>query len=96
MNNKIVCVLQENANILGKYIWYYRYKKGLSNVLKWVFSQGFVSVEVYKTYISWFRAEAELLRNSCRKIFLYENLLIVIFPLIQVLLDNNIGFFDQI
>ena len=29
MNNRIVCVLQENANILRKYIWYYRYKQGI-------------------------------------------------------------------
>ena len=48
MDNKIVCVLQENENILRKYIWFHRYKKYLSNVLRHIFTRGFVSVEVKK------------------------------------------------
>ena len=44
MNNRIVCVLQENVNILRNYICYYRYKQGISNVLKYVFTQGLVSL----------------------------------------------------
>ena len=39
MNNKNLCVFQENTNILRIYIWYYRYKQGLSNVSKYVFTQ---------------------------------------------------------
>ena len=64
MNNKIVCVLQKNANILCKYIRYYRYKQRLSNVLEYVYTQSFVSVKVNQINTIWFIAEAALLRNS--------------------------------
>ena len=65
MNNKIVCVLQENANILHKYICYCKLKQVLSDVLKYGFTQGVVSVKVNKINRSWFRFEATLLRNYC-------------------------------
>ena len=45
------------------YIQYYRYKQGLSNVSKYVFTRSLVSVEVKEINTSWFRAEATLYRN---------------------------------
>ena len=64
MNNKIVYVLQENANILRNYICYYRYKQSLSKFLKYIFTRDFVSVEVKRMNTIWFRVEDNLLRNS--------------------------------
>ena len=63
MNNKIICVLQENENISRKYIWYYKYKQDLSNISKYVFKQGFVCEEVRKINTNSFRTEATLLRK---------------------------------
>ena len=56
------------------------------------FHRMFFCVEVKIINTSWLRSEANSLRNSCSKLCLYTNILIVLFLLIQVLLDNNIGF----
>ena len=57
--------LLDTLECIGRYffICYHRNKEGIPNVSKYVFTQGFVDVELKKIDTIWFRYKAASLRN---------------------------------